>query len=307
MRHGLRERRAPFRPAALALLLAAVITPAPSRAASIPVANPSFETLPDGGLGSGCGGGCTYAEDLIPGWTNTPYAGLGLSSGQFRPGTESGNLTYFSSLSDGPTSAFTTTGCIGQTTGALVQPGVTYTLVVDVGWRWDAGPYGLPRLLVNGIYYDGSGTPVRGGWAPFTATYVGQAADAGLPIVICLTSVTLQGNFDNVRFSDSTSSVGVDDGSPAPAAPLEAGPNPFTTATYVRYALAAPAPVSLRVFDVRGRPVRTLVMGADQAAGAHEAAWDGTDDAGVAVPTGIYFLRLVSGSERRTVRVLRAR
>ena len=58
---------------------------------------------------------------------------------------------------------------------------------------------------MNGISYLGTGTLVDGGWAPFTATYLGTAPDVGLPIEIRLSTTGAQGNFDNVRLSDSLS------------------------------------------------------------------------------------------------------
>jgi hypothetical protein len=178
----------------------------PAQAAPIPINNPSFEILPSGGLTNGCGAGCSYAEDFIPGWINIPFLGLGLSSGQWRPGTDIGNTTYFDALSDGPTSAYCSNGSIEQTVTVTVQAGLTYTLTADVGWRKDAGPTGLPRIEVNGVFYNAVAAPaVFGGWVPFTATYVARSEDIGSPITIHLSSVSFQGNFDNVRFSDSTS------------------------------------------------------------------------------------------------------
>lgn len=173
-------------------------------AAPITVNNPSFEQLPTAGLTESCGASCSYSVDFIPGWLNTPFLGLGLSSGQFQPGVQNGNTTYFDSLSDGITSAYTSIPGIAQTVGATVQEGVIYTLLVDVGWRKDAGITGNPRLKVNNLFYDGAGTGVLGGWATFTTTYVGLAADVGQPITIFLDSASFQGNFDNVRLSDST-------------------------------------------------------------------------------------------------------
>jgi hypothetical protein len=170
----------------------------------ITVNNPSFEILPAGGLPNGAGSGASYSVDFIPGWINTPFLGLGLESGQFRPGTDVGNFSYFDTLSDGPTSAYTSIPGIEQTVGATVQEGVTYTLLVDVGWRKDASITGVPRLKVNNVFYDPiAGVGVQGGWATFTTTYVGQAADVGMPITIFLDSASFQGNFDNVRLSDS--------------------------------------------------------------------------------------------------------
>lgn len=272
--------------------------------ATIAVDNPSFETLPAGGLPLLCGAGCSYSEDFIPGWTNIPFAGLGLTSGQFRPGTDVGNTTYFDALSDGPVSAYTSIPCIEQTVGATVQEGVTYTLLVDVGWRKDASPTGVPRLKVNGVFYDGVGTPILGGWAPFTATYVGEAADVGAPITICLSSTSIQGNFDNVRLSDSSTSTGIDPSASPSGFDLDVSPSPFGTATRVRYSISANSPVVLRVYDVSGRVVRTLIHAATVEAGAHETVWDGSDDSGVGAKSGIYFVRLSTNEETRTSRVL---
>lgn len=289
-------------PGALVCLLAA-----PAWSAPIVVDNPSFESLPAGGLPNPCGAGCSYSVDFIPGWTNTPNLGLGLTSGQFRPGTDAGNTAYFDSLSDGLTSAYTSTSCIAQTVGVTVQEGVTYTLLVDVGWRNDASPTGLPRLSVNGTFYDGIGTPVLGGWATFTTTYVGLAQDAGLPITICLESVSNQGNFDNVRLSDSREPSGVDNAGPPPRLLLEARPNPFETATRVRFSLGHGSPVVLHVFDVSGRCVRTLLDAAILEAGAHEATWDGRDAAGTWMSSGLYFLRIGTNEGARVERVVLVR
>lgn len=292
----------PLLPVAGLCLLAASAWAAP-----IPVNNPSFEVLSAGGLPNGCGAGCSYNEDFIPGWINTPSSGLGLYSGQFRPGTDAGNPTYFTALSDGPTSGYTSNGCIEQTVGATVQAGVTYTLRVDVGWRNDANPTGLPRLRVNNVYYDGAGSPVHGGWATYTTTYVAQAADVGLPIAICLNSVSHQGNFDNVRFEDSTTPSGVAPGTPTPVLQLQARPNPFGAATQIRFSLPRPVTPVLRVFDVSGRPVRTLLAGVPLEAGAHDATWDGMDDAGARLGSGLYFLRIEAGERSRVERVLLVR
>jgi len=68
-------------------------------------------------------------------------------------------------------------------------------------------------------------------------------------------------------------------------------PNPFRPETTIRYDLARDSKVELAVFDIAGRRVRTLV-GARQAAGGHEALWDGCDEAGQRAPSGVYFYRL---------------
>ena len=68
----------------------------------------------------------------------------------------------------------------------------------------------------------------------------------------------------------------------------------------------APAPRRLRVFDVAGRLVRTLVAG-DRPAGEGTAAWDGRDEAGREAPDGVYFCRLESAGGSVTRKLLLVR
>jgi hypothetical protein len=74
-------------------------------------------------------------------------------------------------------------------------------------------------------------------------------------------------------------------------------PNPFNPKTSIRFGLPAAADVLLTVFDVNGRAVRTLVDG-DLPAGTRVVEWDGRDDGGKALATGVYFYRLDAGEER---------
>jgi N-acetylneuraminic acid mutarotase len=71
-------------------------------------------------------------------------------------------------------------------------------------------------------------------------------------------------------------------------------PNPFNPSTTIRYELEAPGRVVLRVYDARGRVVRTLVD-ATHESGPHAVVWDGRDDGGVRSASGVYFYRLDAG------------
>jgi hypothetical protein len=78
-------------------------------------------------------------------------------------------------------------------------------------------------------------------------------------------------------------------------------PNPFNPTTLIRYDVPADGGnVSLKVFDVSGRLVRVLYEGI-QSAGQKSVTWDGKDDSGIHMPTGVYFCRLetVGFSETR--------
>lgn len=70
-------------------------------------------------------------------------------------------------------------------------------------------------------------------------------------------------------------------------------PNPFNPQTEIRFNLGQAGPVSLKVFDVSGRLVKSLANGR-LPAGEHRLIWDGTDHDGRAVATGVYFYRLLA-------------
>ena len=70
-------------------------------------------------------------------------------------------------------------------------------------------------------------------------------------------------------------------------------PNPFNPETWIPYHLAQPAEVTLTIYSASGTAVRTLVLG-HQAAGVYQsreraAYWDGKNDTGEPVASGIYF------------------
>lgn len=83
---------------------------------------------------------------------------------------------------------------------------------------------------------------------------------------------------------------------------LPNAPNPFARETAVRFELPRPVDVSLRIYDVSGRRVRTLARGR-RTAGAHQVRWDGRDGSGRRVAGGVYFLRLEAGGKTDTRRV----
>jgi hypothetical protein len=84
-------------------------------------------------------------------------------------------------------------------------------------------------------------------------------------------------------------------------------PNPFNPTTTIRFDLVREAHVRLHIHDVAGRLVRTLVDKDMSAGRNHSLVWDGLDDAGVPVSSGIYFYRLEAGdfSDSRKMVVLR--
>ena len=72
-------------------------------------------------------------------------------------------------------------------------------------------------------------------------------------------------------------------------------PNPFNPSTSIKFALPKDADVQLKVYDLLGREVRTLVNN-DVKAGRHEVVWDGRSEAGTQVASGVYLYRITAGT-----------
>jgi len=185
------------------LALAAVFSLGTASANVVPITvnNPSFETLPGGGLNQNGPCNLTYSVAAIPGWNSTGV------SGQFNPGTPG---CVFNSIPDGSIVAETNGGTISQTVGVTVVAGNTYTLTVFQGTRLDCCTSGgaTEDLLINGNTYLATGTaPTAGNWSQYSVTYVGTVADAGQSITIQLNGTGTQADFDDVTLSYVPSAV----------------------------------------------------------------------------------------------------
>ncbi len=91
--------------------------------------------------------------------------------------------------------------------------------------------------------------------------------------------------------------TGVVDPPPLPSYPFrlyQNYPNPFNPDTRIEYSVGAKGPVTIRIYDVAGRLVREL-LSAVQGPGRYTVTWNGVNDAGRAVDSGIYFCRMWSG------------
>ncbi|MCG3158498.1 MAG: hypothetical protein DKINENOH_05142 [bacterium] len=98
--------------------------------------------------------------------------------------------------------------------------------------------------------------------------------------------------------------TGVDDGAQMPGAItlLRNYPNPFNPATTISFQLAQPAVVTLKVYNLLGREVATLVNRELKPAGANAVAFEARG-----LASGVYFYRLTAGSQTKTQRMVLAR
>jgi hypothetical protein len=99
-------------------------------------------------------------------------------------------------------------------------------------------------------------------------------------------------SYGEMKMSDNT---GVEDRRNTLPSALELSqnyPNPFNASTMIPYYLPGDTHITLQVVDSQGRTVRVLENDTVKRAGNHTARWDGTDDRGFSVASGIYIVRL---------------
>jgi hypothetical protein len=84
----------------------------------------------------------------------------------------------------------------------------------------------------------------------------------------------------------------------------DAYPNPFNPQTTIAFEIPERQAVTIRVFDMSGRLVRELISAQPHTPGRHEVVWNGRDDTGRQVASGVYFYRLEAGSYSETKRMV---
>lgn len=110
---------------------------------------------------------------------------------------------------------------------------------------------------------------------------------------------------DDIRIATERTTDAGEDTPPGGAvtALMSPWPNPFNPSVNIPFSLAAEGPVELSIFDVSGRLVRLLVD-RPLPAGPHSASWDGRNDAGKTVSSGVYFCRMSAGIHESSHRLV---
>ena len=105
---------------------------------------------------------------------------------------------------------------------------------------------------------------------------------------------------DNLRMTHgSTDVVGVDSDFPEVASQFQLSqnyPNPFNPTTTFSYVVPRSSEVAIAIYNIRGELVRTLESGY-QNVGRHQVIWNGLDDSGEIMSSGIYIYSLTSASQ----------
>lgn len=151
-------------------------------------------------------------------------------------------------------------------------------------------------LETEDLFHDVQGDPDILSITPFDAVYFPVENQEHVTI----TPESAEWFLNEIRLIPTEVAAG-EDGAPARAALARSRPNPFNPATTIRFDLPAPSKVTLRVYDVAGRELATLVNG-DRPAGVHEVRFDGKD-----LASGAYFYRLTTNELSETGRMVLVR
>ncbi|MBK6897700.1 MAG: carbohydrate-binding protein [bacterium] len=181
---------------------------------------------------------------------------------------------------------------------------IEYTFSVAQAGTFDFVPYvatvpgfGNFTLSIDNVNVSGK-RPVTstGGWqfwTPLRVTDVPLTAGTHIMRFDFDSDSDMTGWLFSVNYIDveRVTTTGVGDGSVASAfGPARNYPNPFNPQTVIEYVVPAEGPVRLAVFDARGTRVRILADGR-MPAGTHALTWDGRDDDGRLLASGVYFMR----------------
>jgi hypothetical protein len=131
-----------------------------------------------------------------------------------------------------------------------------------------------------------AGYPMRTSWIGHSMMYVRDVGIGPMARIMLL-------DWTWTFFEEWTWWTDAGEVAPARYALMQNHPNPFNPSTTISFDLPAMAKVSLKVYDVAGRLIRTLTD-REWDAGRHSIAWDGHNESGSSVASGIYFYRLES-------------
>jgi len=80
-------------------------------------------------------------------------------------------------------------------------------------------------------------------------------------------------------------------------------PNPFNPETTIRYSLSNNGPVKIQIYNIKGQLIRNLVN-ENKKAGNYTVIWNGKDEQGKSVSSGIYFYRMQSSKYSATQKMM---
>jgi len=173
--------------------------------------------------------------------------------------------------------------------------------------RFRVGVSTLPNVIPQGFQYVSPGDYVEApvNWTEFVydlSAYDGQSVWIG---VRCVSNDAFVFYVDDFTIHSDGGYVGNDDpGAPAIVTELRGNyPNPFNPSTTITFSVKESAPVTIGVYNVKGQLVKTLVN-EEKASGNHSVVWDGRDNNGRSVSSGVYFYKMNAGKYSSTRKMI---
>ncbi len=155
---------------------------------------------------------------------------------------------------------------------------------------------------VNQATWNADGNTSNGGFdLPFGGGTV-VLTQTGIHYYVCPPHASL-GMKGTITVNSATHVMTAGGGIPVKFALMQNYPNPFNPTTTIHYELPTSSKVTLKIYDVLGQEVKTLVDGVE-AGGYRSVTWDGTSDSGTRVASGVFFYRLEAGIFTDTKRLL---
>jgi hypothetical protein len=174
---------------------------------------------------------------------------------------------------------------------------------VDGTLSWTGGP----AIDLDLYLIDPNGNQVSSGATatndPETATYTTPAPGAYQWKVVAFDNPNPNEAWTLTMVRCTNPEVGVVPGARVALALEQNQPNPFVRSATIRFALPVAGPVSLEIYNVAGRHVRTLAHG-PFSAGWFQRVWDGRTDRGEQAAPGVYFYRLSTGQGVRSRKMI---
>ena len=180
---------------------------------------------------------------------------------------------------------------------ALFEPTATITRITgDLGSL--GGPEAVPLIDLGDGTYRLSADFTVGGTSDLrdVEVFVEQQTSLGRHWI------NLSRNVEVVGQPGTAVAETVGDGVPPVLALAQNWPNPFNSSTVIGYSLPVTGEVNLAIYDLAGQRVAHVASG-HRAAGSYRIHWDGTDDDGDPLASGVYLVRLTSGGNVQTRRL----
>jgi hypothetical protein len=105
-------------------------------------------------------------------------------------------------------------------------------------------------------------------------------------------------------YFDAFDNTGIEDSGVGPVAAFDIYPNPFRGSASIGFSLTTGGPVTISVFDMSGRLVKTICDGQSFPAGENSLQWNGSTDSGAPLSAGVYFCRLSASGAEATNRMV---